>query len=654
MDSPARSIYPNSNQTYSLANNVNNHETNNINENCTMANYTMSSPSAVHPIASSTVLLPNKQGSPRNLTFVLNKMSDAKTDITDDVDLLRKESDNKENHIMNKTKLISINKELKNETTEPSLALNNKNSYSLNQENKLQHPTELLLNELQNQFDNYQCDTLEDVQNLKSILLNLQTLLINENTNDMNIQNNQGEEALINDKKDNFEFSLSNLTPEEQITIMRSKIQQMEILSADLRNELNLIKSETMHKNGIQSGLKTRLAEQDNTILELKDEQLNMHLVNQQLLKEKEDLNFKLNERILQINQLKQEICKRDDYIDTLKLEINNLLNEKEHTNFVRQQVKQVSDTLEYVQEKENVLSDLIASADRKLIKIDNQLAFNHQQMNKEKMNKCYQILNKDEEQILKESLLKLRQSLNINGSSQYLINTLEQTFLTIIDRLNLVQSNTNNNLTTPASTSSSNFNGPTTALHTSTTTPISSSTSSSLTSSSANSPVLQVVQSSHLSLSSSINSTASSSSSSSSLSAVPIGNNNTTTNNNNSNNTNNNINNHTKNNNDINENVELPNNESNVKKIISRLFSQNNQTTAKDDNQTIRFKSLNGTNNSSSNTLLTISSNVMNNSESIQSCSTKCIYYMDNKTNSPPFMITIPKKYDFIVETRV
>jgi hypothetical protein len=145
------------------------------------------------------------------------------------------------------------------------------------------------------------------------------------------------------------------------------------------------------------------------------------------------------------------------------------------------------------------------------------------------------------------------------------------------------------------------------------------------------------VVQSSHLSLSSSINSTASSSSSSSSsLSAVHITGNNS---------------NNSKHCNDNNDHVEFPiiNNESNVKKIISRLLSQNNQ--AKDDCQTkqntIRLKTCNGTSNSGSNTLLTISSNVINNTESIQSSSAKCIYYMDmdNKTNSPPYMITIPKK---------
>ena len=78
---------------------------------------------------------------------------------------------------------------------------------------------------------------------------------------------------------------VSGLTEAEQIAILRSRIQQLEILSSDLRNELNHTKSESMHSAGIHSGLKSRVNEQDNTILEMKKEQINMHMHNQQLEK---------------------------------------------------------------------------------------------------------------------------------------------------------------------------------------------------------------------------------------------------------------------------------------------------------------------------------------------------------------------------------
>ena len=120
-----------------------------------------------------------------------------------------------------------------------------------------------------------------------------------------------------------------------------------------MRNELAEAKSESIEKCGTQSGINERLKEQDNTILELKNDQLNLQLVNQQLLKEKEALNLKLNECGLQIHLLKQDIAKRDQFIEQLKQDINILVDEREKTKYVRQQVKQVSDTLEFVQEKE-------------------------------------------------------------------------------------------------------------------------------------------------------------------------------------------------------------------------------------------------------------------------------------------------------------
>jgi len=46
------------------------------------------------------------------------------------------------------------------------------------------------------------------------------------------------------------EFVLENLSKDEQIAILRSKIQQLEIVSNDLRNELNETKSESMNNYG--------------------------------------------------------------------------------------------------------------------------------------------------------------------------------------------------------------------------------------------------------------------------------------------------------------------------------------------------------------------------------------------------------------------
>ncbi len=322
----------------------------------------------------------------------------------------------------------------------------------------------------------------------------------------------------------------------------------------------------------------------------------------------------------------------------------------------------------------------MIANTDRKLAKLDTKLSVGSttsgQEIDKPMNVNSLHLLNKNEEFVLKDSLVKLRQSFSPNHTSQYLINTLEQAFLTLIDRIEHTSSTGSN------SSASNNFSDA--PLVNTSSTP-SSSVSSSLTSSSANSPVLPTIQPHQLSLSSSINSnssssasSSSSSSSSSSLSTVPISNNN---------------NNLSDKPSQVDHDADLPiiNNESNVKKIISRLLSQNSNTNINvnnsvginthfkqpivnesvasmtrsatqllDDtrqqisaNKTGVSKSSNSSP-STGNMLLTIfsgNSGVKINGDSQEASafqphsSTKCLYYMDNKANSSPYLTTIAKR---------
>ena len=512
-----------------------------------------------------------------------------------------------------------------------------------NQANENKDPIQ---DELQRQLEDI--EMLNDVQSLKAVLLNLQTLLMRENikefTDTDSAKETSQESGCQSASENNFDantsnnsgsgcdegFPLANLSKDEQIAILRSKIQQFEILCADLRNELNQTKADALNKNGLHSGLKHRLTEQDNTILEMKNEHINLHLYNQQLVQSKEDLSTKLDEGLKQISLLKSDLSKKDELIDKMRLEINDLLLEKEQAKYMRQQVKQVTDTLEIVQEKEQALSEMIASTDRKLILIDDKLAA-------ESTQKRNQIISQDEANSLKESLIKLRQMNHANQPSNYLINNLENAFANIIERSNTLYLNLNQNQHTGSSSSHS-------------------SSISSNSSSSANSPVVQMQSQSPSSTSSMHSSTGSEKEmklngnsqgydasdkygeqilikhESYGIKQEPVA-------------------------------LPLVNNEGNVKKIISRFLSQapvNNGSKTNFPNQTNQ-RSLNNLHYTNSNnqpvrnqemtstvtTLLTISSNnsKQTNQYDVNSSlpSTKCVYYL--KDNATPYMTTIFKR---------
>ena len=272
---------------------------------------------------------------------------------------------------------------------------------------------------------------------------------------------------------------VSGLTPAEQIAILRSRIQQLEILSSDLRNDLNHAKSESMHSAGVHSGLKSRVNEQDNTILEMKKEQLNLHMINQQLEKEKEELMRKLDERAHLINRLQNELNCKNQQMDHMRADIINLTREKEEqAKFVKHQdrvVKTVTSVIEKVQENGTVLAERLESTNRKLGMIETcHKDGNGKEMNgkgnhviQRQQNSHIQMLpasafiSNEEASFLRESILKLRQNIHSSHPSQLILNHLEHGFTTILERSNQLNSASSSYASSSSSCTSSSANSP-------------------------------------------------------------------------------------------------------------------------------------------------------------------------------------------------
>lgn len=103
----------------------------------------------------------------------------------------------------------------------------------------------------------------------------------------------------------------------------------MEILCNDLRVELNQHNFVSMHKVGEGRGLKTRVNEQDNTILEMKNEHLNLHLTNQQLIQEINNFKAQFEEQIDVNKTLKKNLALKDEAIEKLKQQMGSVADEK-------------------------------------------------------------------------------------------------------------------------------------------------------------------------------------------------------------------------------------------------------------------------------------------------------------------------------------
>ncbi len=89
-----------------------------------------------------------------------------------------------------------------------------------------------------------------------------------------------------------------------------------------------------MQKIGEGRGLKSRLNEQDNTILEMKTEQLNLHLKNEQFLQEIDEFKSLYQEQLNLTNSLKSELHARDELIEKFKQEICSKDKQQKYNKF--------------------------------------------------------------------------------------------------------------------------------------------------------------------------------------------------------------------------------------------------------------------------------------------------------------------------------
>lgn len=496
-------------------------------------------------------------------------------------------------------------------------------------------------------------ENIEDVKAVKEYLLNLHNLLMKE---DLKIEANElqtdqvkikVENNYYNDdnnvKQENDDYALSDLAPEEQVTILRNKIHQLENLCHDLREELNQNNYLSLHQVGEGKGLKTRLNEQNNTILEMKTEQLDSQLANQKLLKENDELKNQYQNQLDLTNSLKEKILYKDEAIRKLESEIRAILIEKNEIINLNGHDKVESPMLK---QKENVLMEIANNQDTN--SKNDSTFIKPNKMNSQGSDQI--AVTSETEQILKEALNQVRVNFKSNQFTIQLLNSLEKEIKSISNKLvkksvclkiNKPYESVSNN---SSKTLISKMEG---ATSISSTTSTCSSSSSSVTSSSANSPVLSVT-----SLSSSNNHLISSSSVEKSKNYIS---------------------------NQLNTTNSLVNNEGHVKKIISRfqkVDSSNKFRTDPTESEENYF--YNNSNNSSSTNHTKIDNNdkipdqlsnpsiehtastskyqsshmndqqpLKNQTDTIKKNTAKCIYYLNKQPQ--PYHVTITKNIEDI-----
>ncbi|XP_031198860.1 dixin isoform X3 [Mastomys coucha] len=116
------------------------------------------------------------------------------------------------------------------------------------------------------------------------------------------------------------------VNPEEQLIIIRSRLDQSMEENQDLKKELLKCKQEARNLQGIKDALQQRLTQQDTSVLQLKQELLRANMDKDELHNQNVDLQRKLDERNRLLGEYKKELGQKDRLFQQQQAKLEDVL----------------------------------------------------------------------------------------------------------------------------------------------------------------------------------------------------------------------------------------------------------------------------------------------------------------------------------------
>ncbi|KAM9852768.1 dixin-A [Aulostomus maculatus] len=149
------------------------------------------------------------------------------------------------------------------------------------------------------QLDAHQEQLEKEMQEARRMVFRLQALLLNGSLPE------EDQDGPVN-------FGDNRANAEQQLVLIRSRLDQSMEEALDLKRELLRHKQEARHIQAIKDALQQRLAVQEDAVLQLKQELLRSNMAKDQLEGENAELKSKLSERNKLLSEYEQQLGRKD------------------------------------------------------------------------------------------------------------------------------------------------------------------------------------------------------------------------------------------------------------------------------------------------------------------------------------------------------
>ncbi|XP_064380294.1 dixin isoform X2 [Dromaius novaehollandiae] len=284
------------------------------------------------------------------------------------------------------------------------------------------NPGSYLENSWEEQLLEQQDHLEKEMEEAKKMISGLQALLLNG--------------SLPEDEQEgSFVLREHGACPEEQLIIIRSRLDQSMEENQDLKKELLKYKQEARNLQGIKDALQQRLAQQDASVLQLKQELLRANMDKEELHNQNVDLQRKVEERNRLLAEYKKELGQKDRHLQQHQTKLDEMLRQLSEASY--QQV----DLERELEHKEALLAQCMKREAEEVMGYSNHSAQSNgflQTAGKGAAPTAHRGTN--DLQLVRDALRSLRNSFSGHDPQHHTIDTLEQGISSLMERLHRME----------------------------------------------------------------------------------------------------------------------------------------------------------------------------------------------------------------------
>ncbi|XP_063292446.1 dixin [Pelobates fuscus] len=264
----------------------------------------------------------------------------------------------------------------------------------------------------------------KEMEEAKKMISGLQALLLNG--------------SLPEDEQESlFGLREDGACPEEQLVIIKSRLDQSMSENQSLKNELLNCKQENRNLQGIKDALQQRMAHQETSVLQLKQELLRANMDKDELHNQNVDLQRKTEERSQLLAEYKKELNQKDWLLQQMQGKLDEAHRKLSEVNY------QKNDLQKDLDHRKALLQQFMSREDEQVTSY-----ISHPSQTNGFLQPASKGVSRDpvpqrtanDLQLVRDSLRSLRNSFSGHDPQHHTIDSLEQGISSLMDRLHAIE----------------------------------------------------------------------------------------------------------------------------------------------------------------------------------------------------------------------